>query len=54
MLLTFPGYSANIMFFDSSAYQQFGPNNSRYPANATVAALNTLDGLGCFLFARHY
>src|SRR5690606_13448005 len=52
--LNFPEYSANNIIFYSSAYQQFSPNTPRNTANTTVASFNMLDGLDCFLFARHY
>ncbi len=52
--LNFPEHSANKMIFYSSAYKLFSQNMPRDPANATVTSFNTLDGLGFFLFARHY
>ncbi len=52
--LNFPEHSANNIVFYSSAYWQFSLNTPHNTANTTVASFNMSDGLGCFLFARHY
>ncbi len=52
--LNFPEHSTNNIVFYSSAYRQFSQSNSHNTVNARVAALNTLNGLDCFPFARHY